>query len=189
MNSVHFFFTATIWFSNWRKASCLQILKIFYGVTSFWRYPLYKLLLLWYQDDLCFLWDRGFWILTTWPSHSYTLAYCRPTHLIYVGFHSLDNNLGAPPKKHFKCPSIVTILQSMWPLWVRFFLQTIRMVKYKIFWLKIEKKITSFLSISYMQISTKLRPNIHQNSPEILGIKVWYLLRYSQSALLFGIKN
>jgi hypothetical protein len=33
------------------------------------------------------------------------------------------------------------------------------------------KKIISFRSFSYMQISTSLRPIVHQNSPKILGIK------------------
>jgi hypothetical protein len=59
----------------------------------------------------------------------------------------------------------------MQSLWLRFFLQTIGIVRYKILQLDVEK-IISFLSLSYMQISTSLRPNIHQNHPKILGVKV-----------------
>jgi hypothetical protein len=36
--------------------------------------------------------NLGFWILTTWPFHSYTLAYYRPIHLINTEFQSIDNN-------------------------------------------------------------------------------------------------
>jgi hypothetical protein len=49
------------------------------------------------QDNLCFLWDLGHWILTTWPSHSYTLTYCRHVHLISIKFQKIDNNTHIPP--------------------------------------------------------------------------------------------
>jgi hypothetical protein len=38
------------------------------------------------QDGFCFLWDLGLWILTIQPSHSYTLANCRPIHIISIEF-------------------------------------------------------------------------------------------------------
>jgi hypothetical protein len=35
------------------------------------------------------------------PSRSYTLAYCRPIHLISIEFQNIDNDLGSSPKKLF----------------------------------------------------------------------------------------
>jgi hypothetical protein len=89
------------------------------------------------QDDLCFLWEFELWILTTQPSHSCTLAYCRPIHLISIEFQDIDNSPVTPPKNFF-LPSVVIILQSVWSIWVRFFLHSIRIVRYKILWLKVE---------------------------------------------------
>jgi hypothetical protein len=40
-------------------------------------------------------------ILTIQPFHSYTLAHCRPIHLISIEFQNIDNNLGSPPKNLF----------------------------------------------------------------------------------------
>jgi hypothetical protein len=51
------------------------------------------------QDDMCFIWEFGFWILTTWPFHSCTLAYYSPIYLISIEFQNIDNNLATPPKK------------------------------------------------------------------------------------------
>jgi hypothetical protein len=51
--------------------------------------------------------------LTIQPSHSYTLAYYRPFHLISIEFQNIDNDQGNPPKKLFPPPSIVIILQSV----------------------------------------------------------------------------
>jgi hypothetical protein len=59
----------------------------------------------------------------------------------------------------------------MQSLLLRFFLQTIRIKRYKILRMK-ARKIISFLSLSYMQISTCLRLNIHQKGPEILGVEI-----------------
>jgi hypothetical protein len=53
------------------------------------------------QNGICFLWDLGLWILTIQPSHFYTLAYCRPIHLVFIEFQNIDNNQGSPPKKLF----------------------------------------------------------------------------------------
>jgi hypothetical protein len=58
----------------------------------------------------------------------------------------------------------------MWSLWLRFFLQTISIVRYKILRLEVEK-IISFWSLAHMSISTYFMPNIYQNGPEILGVK------------------
>jgi hypothetical protein len=91
------------------------------------------------QDGICFLWDLGLWILTIQPSHSYTLAYCKPIQLISIEFQNKNNNQGSLPKKTFSSPSIVIILQSIWSLWLRFFLQIVSIVRYKILRLEIEK--------------------------------------------------
>jgi hypothetical protein len=129
-------FTSTIWISTWRKSSCLQTLRRFYGVTTFSRYPLVEIILFENQDDLCLLWDLGFWILTSQPFNSYTLAYCRPFHLISIGFQYIDNNPGSPPKNFFFpfkfCYYLVIYAISLSEI----FLQAIRIVRYKILWVK-----------------------------------------------------
>jgi hypothetical protein len=53
------------------------------------------------RNGICFLWDLGLWILTIQPSHSYTLAYCRPIHQISIEFQNIDNDQGCPTKKLF----------------------------------------------------------------------------------------
>jgi hypothetical protein len=102
------------------------------------------------------------------PFHSYSLAYCRPIHLFQLNFKTLTT-IWALYRKAFSSLSIVIILQSVWSLWLRFFLQTIGIIRYKILRLK-EKKIISFWSLAQMSLSTYLRPNIHQNNTEILGV-------------------
>jgi hypothetical protein len=42
-----------------------------------------------------------FWILTTWPFHSYTLAYFTPIHLVSIEFQSVDKNPAPYQKKFF----------------------------------------------------------------------------------------
>jgi hypothetical protein len=144
-------------------------LKRFHGVTSSSRYPLVEIIFYENQDGICFLWDLGLWILTILPSHSYTLAYCRSFHLISIEFQNIDIDQGNPPKKTFFPPSIVIILQSMRSLWLRFFLQTICKVRYKILQLEVGKH-HFILIMAHMWISTYFRPNIHGNGPEILGV-------------------
>jgi hypothetical protein len=39
--------------------------------------------------------------LTIQPSHSYTLANCRPIYLISIEFQKIDKDQGSPPKKLF----------------------------------------------------------------------------------------
>jgi hypothetical protein len=39
--------------------------------------------------------------LTIQPSHSYTLANCRPTNLISIEFQNIENSHGSLPKKLF----------------------------------------------------------------------------------------
>jgi hypothetical protein len=56
-------------------------------------------------------------------------------------------------------------------LWLRFFLQTTKIVRHKILCLEVEKNQFFFL-LFYMQISTCLRPNIHQNGPKILRVNL-----------------
>jgi hypothetical protein len=91
-------------------------------------------------------------------------------HLISIEFQSIDNNLGTSPKT-FSSFSIVVILQS-----VRSILKQLFSTNY---WNSSEQDLTVesrnktilFLSLSYMQISIYLRPNINQIIPEILGVK------------------
>jgi hypothetical protein len=132
MNSTpHFLHIYCLDFHLKNKILCLQ---------GFSRYPLVEVICYENQNGICFLWDLGLWILTTQPSHSYTLAYCKPIHLISIEFQNIDNNSSSPPKKTFSSPSIVIILQSMRSLWLRFFLQTISIVRFKILLLKVEKE-------------------------------------------------
>jgi hypothetical protein len=74
---------------RFKKKILPSILRRFYGVTSPSRYPLVEIILYENQDDICFLWDLGLWILTIQPSHSYTLAYCKPFHLISIEFQNI----------------------------------------------------------------------------------------------------
>ena len=90
------------------------------------------------QDGICVLWDLEFGILIMQPSHSYTLAYCRPIHLISIEFQNIYDDLGSS-KKAFFFPSIVLILQFVQSLWLRFYLQTISTIRYKILWLEVKK--------------------------------------------------
>jgi hypothetical protein len=53
------------------------------------------------RDNLFFLWNLELWILTTQSFHLHTLAYCRPIHLISIGFPNINNNLEIPPNKLF----------------------------------------------------------------------------------------
>jgi hypothetical protein len=51
--------------------------------------------------------------LTIQPSHSYTLANCRPIQLISVEFQNIEDNHGSLQTKKISSPSIVIILQTM----------------------------------------------------------------------------
>jgi hypothetical protein len=106
---------------------------------KFLTYPQVEIILYKNQDGSCFLWDFRLWILTIQPFRSYTLAYSRPFHLISTKFQNIENNQGSPPKKKISSPSIVIILQTMRSLWMRFFLQTISIERYKILQLELEK--------------------------------------------------
>jgi hypothetical protein len=113
MNLAFIFSNLPFRFPLEEKKSCLQSLRRLSRVTSFSRYPLVEIIVYENQDDLCFLWDCRFWILTTQPSHFYTLAYCWPIYLISIEFQNIDNNLGSPSKKTFLSSSNVIILQSV----------------------------------------------------------------------------
>jgi hypothetical protein len=88
-------------FSLEEKKNCLQTLRSSSGVISLWRYPIVEIIFYENQNGICFLWDLGLWILTIQSSHSYTLAHCRPIHLISIEFQNIDNDQGFPPKKLF----------------------------------------------------------------------------------------
>jgi hypothetical protein len=116
-------------------------LRRFYRVTSFSRYLLVEIILYKNQDGVFFLWHLVLWILSIQPSHYYTLAYCRPIFLISIEFKISKHwqRSGLPTKKTFSSPPIIIILQSMRSLWLRFFLQTVSIVRYKILRLVVEK--------------------------------------------------
>jgi hypothetical protein len=108
--------------------------KILWG-NKFLKVPPRRNVLVENQNNFCFLWDLGLWILTTQPSHSYTLAYCRHVHLIFVEFQNIDNNPCIPPKTFFfsfNCYYLAIYV-------ITFVLQTIRIVEYKILRLKVKK--------------------------------------------------
>jgi hypothetical protein len=63
------------------------------------------------------------------------------------------------------------ILNGLWVTLSEFFLQSIRIVRIQDLTVESKKKIFSFWSLTYIPISTYLRPNIHQNGPDILGVK------------------
>jgi hypothetical protein len=89
------------------------------------------------QDGICFLWDFGLWMLTIQPSHFYTLAYCRPIHLISIEFQNIDSNSGSPPKKYFfpfNCYNLAIREVTL----TEIFLHTIGIVRYKILWLEVK---------------------------------------------------
>jgi hypothetical protein len=79
------------------KKSCLKTLRRSYNVISFSRYPLIEIIFYENQNGICFLWDLGLWILSIQPSHSYTLVYYRPIHLISIEFQNIENNQGSLP--------------------------------------------------------------------------------------------
>jgi hypothetical protein len=68
---------------------------------KFLKFPLVEIIFYENQDGIYFLWDLGLWILTIQPSHSYTLANCRPIDLISIEFQNIENNQGSLPKKLF----------------------------------------------------------------------------------------
>ena len=67
---------------------------------KFSKYPFINIIF-WKSNWLCFLWDLGLQILATWSSHSYTLAYCWPIHLISIEFQNINNNRLTSPKYFF----------------------------------------------------------------------------------------
>jgi hypothetical protein len=76
----------------------------------------------------------------------------------------------APHQKAFSSLSIVIILQSVRSLSLKFFLQTISIVRYKILRLVVEKH--HFILIIDPHVNKYIfQANIHQNGPEILGVK------------------
>jgi hypothetical protein len=82
---------------------------------------------------------------------------------------------------HFNCYNLVIHVVTL----IEIFLQTISIVRYKILWLEVEN-IISFWSLAHMSISTYFRPNIRQNSPEILGVnQLWHPLFYSMRLQIF----
>jgi hypothetical protein len=95
-STLHFLYIYHLYF-HLKKKKILQALRLFYGVTSFSMYSLVEIIFHENQDGICFLWDLELWILTIQPSHSCTLAYCRPIHLISIEFQNIDNNLDFPP--------------------------------------------------------------------------------------------
>jgi hypothetical protein len=74
--------------------------------------------------------------------------------------------LGTPPKNNFFI-LVFIILQSVQPLWLRFFLQTIRIIRNKILQLEVEKNIFILIFILFENKYIKL-------SFKILGVNQLY---------------
>jgi hypothetical protein len=74
---------------------------------------------------------------TAFPFLHFGKLYAYPPNFYWISKHWKQPLL--PTNFFFPSPSIVIILQSMWSLWLRFFLQTISIIRYKILWLEVEK--------------------------------------------------
>jgi hypothetical protein len=118
-------------------------LRRFYGITSFSRYPLLEIIFNKNQNGICFLWDLGLWILTIQPSHSHTLAYCRPFHLISIEFLLTSirvlTTIRATHQKNFSFLFNCHNLAIREVILTEILLQSISIVRYKILWLEVEK--------------------------------------------------
>jgi hypothetical protein len=84
-----------------KKKILPSIFEKIHWSNKFLKVSLVKIIFYKNQDGICFLWDLRLWILTTQPSHSYTLAYCRPIHLISIEFQKIDNDQALAPRKLF----------------------------------------------------------------------------------------
>jgi hypothetical protein len=167
--ALHFLHDYRLYFHLKKKILPSNFEKILWS-NKFLKVPLIEIIFYENQDGICFLWDLGLWILTIQPFHSYTLANCRPIHLISIEFQNIENKHGSLPKKAFSSPSIVIILQSMWSLWLRFFLQTISIVKYKILRLEVEKH--HFILIIDPHVNKYIfQAQYSPNGPEVLRVK------------------
>jgi hypothetical protein len=101
MNSaLHFLHMYQLDFHLKKKILPSNFEKILWS-NSFSRDPLVEIIFYKNQDGICFFRDLGLWILTIQPSHSYTLANCRPIHLISIEFQNIENNHGSLPKNFF----------------------------------------------------------------------------------------
>jgi hypothetical protein len=116
-----------------KKKPCLQTLRRFFGVTSLSRYLFVEIVLYQNQDGICFLWDLGF------ESWLYSLPILTLWHIVGLSTQFLLTSIWAPHQKLFSSPSIVIVLQSEGSLQLRFFLQTINIVRYNILDLEVEK--------------------------------------------------
>jgi hypothetical protein len=123
--------------------------QIFSSTTNFSRYSFVDTIFLKIKMTFVSNENLGFWILITWPFHSYTLAYYKPIHLISIEFQSIDSDFDTSPKKTFSSCLVVIILRSVQSLRLGFFQHTSGIVRYKILWLKVEKNCFIFISIIY----------------------------------------
>jgi hypothetical protein len=169
VNTHHSLYICCLDFHMKKKFSPSNSNKILWS-NKFLKITLVEIILFENQDGIYFLWDLGLQTLTMWPAHFFPLAYYRPNCLISIQFRIIGNNPCIPLKKAF--PPF-QLLQSCNP-WDHFhwdfFLHTIGIVRYMILRLKVEIYIKSFLSLSYMKISTYLTLSIHQYSPKNLGV-------------------
>jgi hypothetical protein len=100
--------------------------------------------------------------LTIQPSHSYTLAYCRPIHLISIEFQKLKTTR-APYQKNFFFPFNCYNLAIREVTLTEIFSTNYWHIKVQD--LMVGSRETSF---HFDHWPTCFRPNIHQNGPEIL---------------------
>jgi hypothetical protein len=113
-------FTCITWVSTWRKKSCLQTLRRFYGITSFSRYPLVEIFI-WKSRWPLFLIRP--WTLnldyTTFPFLYFGMLWAYPPNFYWISKHWQISRLST--KKAFSSPLIVIILQFVWSLWLKNF--------------------------------------------------------------------
>jgi hypothetical protein len=74
---------------------------------------------------------------TTFPFLHFGILLAYLPNFCWISKHWQQSRL--PTKKAFSSPSIVMFLQLVRSLWLRFFLHTIGIVRYKILWLEVEK--------------------------------------------------
>jgi hypothetical protein len=87
------------------------------------------------------------WILNlhykTFPFIYFGKIQAYPPNYYWISKHWQQS--GHPTKKTFSSPSIIIILQSMRSLWLTFFLHSLRIVRYKILRLRVEKNHFIFI--------------------------------------------
>ena len=111
--------------------------------------------------------------MTTQSFHSYTLAYCWPIYLISIESQNIESHLCNPPEELFipcDCYNLIIWAVTL----IEIFSQSIRIVRYKNLWFKVEMDhlILIFVLHANKFLFEPLRQFIHKNSFKIWGIKL-----------------